>query len=192
MLHPAVRLTILKGVIGHHLGHIGEGIGWLPIFSLFDDFLAFLPLIRVGYNMLLVTHMLLCFSTISPAFKQPVVVVTAPKCTPHAHRGTLILLMKTPLSLYLSLSVSLSLSLSPSPLSLYLSLSISFSVYLSLPPSTLHSVYLFSRSPPLSLFPSLPLSLSLSLLSLFPSLSPSHVMFYLTLQRILSASFYRE
>ena len=44
MLHPAVHLTILRGVIGHHLGHIGEGIGLLPIFSLFHNFLAFLPL----------------------------------------------------------------------------------------------------------------------------------------------------
>ena len=31
----------------HHLGHIGEGIGLLPIFSLFDDFLAFLPLTKI-------------------------------------------------------------------------------------------------------------------------------------------------
>ena len=47
MLHPAVRVTILRSVMGHHLEHIGEGIGLLPIFSLFDDFLALLPLTKI-------------------------------------------------------------------------------------------------------------------------------------------------
>ena len=41
-----MHLAILRGVIGHHLGHIGERIGLLPIFSLFGDFLAFLPLTK--------------------------------------------------------------------------------------------------------------------------------------------------
>ena len=41
MLYLAVRLTILRGVIGHHLEHIGEGIGLLPIFSLLTNFFPY-------------------------------------------------------------------------------------------------------------------------------------------------------
>ena len=57
MLHTAVRFTILRGVIGHHLGYIGEGIGLLPIFFLSTNFL---PKLIIMYNsiseMILLSH----------------------------------------------------------------------------------------------------------------------------------------